>query len=473
MATLSSQPDTLAYLGTLEVGDRIHRGVLSSEQVTTEMLARVDRLDSQLNSFVAVLAEDALQQARSADREIAMGLWRGPLHGVPVAVKDLLDMEGLPTAAGSEILRNNVAGSDSTVVRKLRGAGAVILGKLRTTEAALLEHHPSLPQPRNPWSAEYWTGVSSSGSGVATAAGLCYGAIGTDTGGSIRAPASANGVTGLKPTWGRVSRHGLFPLAPSLDHIGPMARSAQDVAAMLQAIAGPDRHDPTTLLASREDYLGGITQPIDGAVIGIDHAFATEGLPAEIVRTVHEFCEVMIDLGAQIRPVTMPWDDAINDAGLTILLAELAHSHADLFPAHASHYGPYARASIEAGRNIDIAAYIAATQCRAAFAGEMGRLFQGVDLMIMPGLGAPVPSLVELQALASDVDTIRRTLFRFTSPFNLAGVPTLSFPGGFSENGLPLGLQLVAGKWKEGLLCRAGYAYQQVTDHHIRRPALG
>ena len=242
---------------------------------------------------------------------------------------------------------------------------------------------------------------------------------------------------------------------------------------MLQAIAGPDRHDPTTLLASREDYLGGITQPIDGAVIGIDHAFATEGLPAEIVRTVHEFCEVMIDLGAQIRPVTMPWDDAINDAGLTILLAELAHSHADLFPAHASHYGPYARASIEAGRNIDIAAYIAATQCRAAFAGEMGRLFQGVDLMIMPGLGAPVPSLVELQALASDVDTIRRTLFRFTSPFNLAGVPTLSFPGGFSENGLPLGLQLVAGKWKEGLLCRAGYAYQQVTDHHVRRPALG
>ena len=470
MTTDPCHSDSLAYLGLVEVGDHIRRGVLTSEQVTTEALARCHRLDSALNSFVALLVDDALQQARSVDREIAMGLWRGPLHGVPVAVKDLLDMAGQPTAAGSVILRNNVAASDSTVVRKLRQAGAVILGKLHTTEAALLEHHPSLAQPRNPWSAEHWPGASSSGPGVATAAGLCYGAIGTDTGGSIRTPAAANGVTGLKPTWGRVSRHGLFPLAQSLDHIGPMARSVQDVAAMLQVIAGADRRDPTALLAPREDYLGQIAKPIDGVVIGIDQPFATYGLSPEISRTVHEFCEVMEDLGAQIRSVRMPWDDEIAEAGLTIVLAELAQTHAGLFPDHASQYGPHARASIELGQGIAAAAYIRASQRRAAFTGEMGRLFQEVDVLITPGLGMPVPSLRELRALASDVDAVRRTLYRFTSPFNLAGVPTLSFPGGFSESGLPLGLQLAAGRLNEDLLCRVGYAYQQVTDHHLRRP---
>jgi len=464
--------DDLAYLGLIEVGDRVRRGELTSEQVTAESLTRTHRLDSKLNSFVSLLADDALQQARSADREMATGQRRGPLHGVPLAVKDLLDMAGQPTAAGSVMLQNNLAASDSTVVRKLREAGAVILGKLHTTEAALLEHHPSMARPRNPWSAEHWTGASSSGPGVAIAAGLCYGAIGTDTGGSIRTPAAANGVTGLKPTWGRVSRHGLFPLAQSLDHIGPMARSAEDVAAILQVIAGPDRKDPCALREPRVDYLGEITKPIDGVVIGIDYAFATDGVASEISRAVHEFCDVMTDLGAQIRPVTMPWDDAIDDAGLTILLAELAHAHADFFPAQASEYGPHARASIEFGRTVDAAAYIAASQRRRAFAGEMNGLFQEVDLLITPGLGIPVPSLSELEALASDLDAVRRSLYRFTSPYNLAGVPTLSFPGGFSGNGLPLGLQLAAGRLKEDLLCRVGHAYQQVTGHHVRRPDL-
>jgi len=366
-----------------------------------------------------------------------------------------------------------VAESDSTVVRRLRRAGAIITGKLHTTEAALLDHHPSLPQPRNPWSTKRWTGASSSGSGVATAAGLCYGAIGTDTGGSIRAPSAANGVTGLKPTWGRVSRHGLFPMAQSLDHIGPMARSAQDVAAMLQAIAGADSHDPTALLARRDDYLTEIAKPIDGVVIGIDEAFALNGLSPEIVRALHDFCDVVCDLGGQIRPVTMPWNDEINDAGLTILLAELAHTHADLFSAHASQYGPKAAATIEIGRNIDAAAYITATQRRAAFVGKMDRLFQDVDLLITPGLGIPVPSLTDLEDLAADIDAVRHTLYRFTSPFNLSGVPTLSFPGGFDENGMPLGLQLVGGRLTEALLCRVGHAFQRVTGHHVRRPELG
>lgn len=473
MTANSDASEALAFLSLLEIGECIGRRDVTSEHVTTELLRRIDRLDARLNSFVTLLSDDALQQARLVDREISMGFRRGPLHGVPVAVKDLLDMAGVPTGAGSVILQNNIATSDSSVVRKLRGAGAVILGKLHTTEAALLDHHPSLPQPRNPWNTEHWTGASSSGPGVATAAGLCYGAIGTDTGGSIRTPAAANGLTGLKPTWGRVSRHGLFPLAQSLDHIGPMARSAQDVAAMLQVIAGPDRQDPTALVAPREDYLGSIARPIDGVVIGLDNVFAIDGLPTEIARMMHDFCEVMVDLGAQIRLVAMPWDDETNNAGLTIMLAELAHAHASLFPAHASQYGPQVGAMIEMGRSIEAAAYITASQRRAAFAGRMNKLFQEVDLLITPGLAIPVPSLTELQKLAADLDAVRHTLYRFTSPFNLAGLPTISFPGGFDGRGMPLGLQLAGGKLNEALLCRVAHAFQQATDHHVRRPTLG
>jgi len=464
----------LETAGVADVQAAMTDGGTTSADLVAGYLARIDARDRRGPAVHAIrcLARDATDQAGARDAERRAGQARGPLHGVPVAVKDLLDIKGLPTGAGSLILRSTIAETDATVVRRLRSAGAVIIGKVHTTEAALLDYHPSLPQPRNPWSAEHWAGASSSGSGVATAAGLCYGAIGTDTGGSIRTPSAANGITGLKPTWGRVSRYGLFPMADSLDHIGPMARSAQDVAAMLQAIAGADSQDPTALLAPRDDYLGKIAKPIDGVVIGIDDAFALDGLDAEIARPVRDFCEVMIDLGAQIKSVKVPWDDEINDAGLAIMLAELAHTHADLFSAHASQYGPKAAVTIEIGRNIEVGSYIAATQRRAAFVGEMDRMFQDVDLLITPGLGIPVPSLADLEALASDVDAVRHTLYRFASPFNLSGLPTLSFPGGSDANRMPIGLQLVGGRLTEALLCRAGYAFQQVTSHHVRRPEI-
>jgi len=460
------------YLGLVETAELIRRRELSSEQVTAALLKRVGRLDPELNSFVLVLESTAMEAARAADKEIAAGLWRGPLHGVPVGVKDLLDMAGLPTAAGGVILKDSVAASDATVVSRLKRAGAVIIGKLRTTEAALLDHHASLPRPINPWGAEYWTGVSSSGSGVATAAGLCYGALGTDTGGSIRMPSSANNLTGLKPTWGRVSRHGLFPLAESLDHIGPMARNAADAAAMLQAIAGADPHDPTALAHPTQDYLGGLGKPIDDIVVGVDWRFVAEGLPTEIESVVKEACLALQERGAQVRPVQMPWDPACDYGSMTILLAEAAHAHAAFFPAEADRYGPRTREFIEEGRKVDAATYIKASILRAQFNGRMAKLFREVDVLIAPGLGLPLPTLAELEAIVADLDVTTRTLFRFTSPFNMAGLPTLSLPGGFSRDDMPLGLQLVGGKLSEALLCQVGHAFQQITDHHLRRPPL-
>src|ERR1700682_2289333 len=268
----------LHYCELVEIGQRIQKRELSPVEATQAQLDRIARLDGQLKSYAYVMASSALEQAHAAEREIGSGKVRGPLHGVPIAVKDLCWTKDAPTAAGMRIYRDNRPTQDATVVARLKEAGAVILGKLQLTEGAYADHHPDIDPPRNPWDATLWPGASSSGSGVATAAGLCYGSLGSDTGGSIRFPSAANSVTGVKPTWGRVSRHGIFPLAESLDHIGPMARSAADAAAVLGIIAGTDANDPTSLLAPVPDYLAEIGGGLRGVRIGIDATFNAGGV---------------------------------------------------------------------------------------------------------------------------------------------------------------------------------------------------
>src|SRR5271169_4875773 len=264
----------LHYLELTEIARRLHAREISPVEATTAQLARIEKLDGQLKSYAYVMAEAALVRARAAEAEIMRGEIRGPLHGVPIAVKDLCWTQGVPTAAGMTIYKDFRPTEDATVVRKLYAAGAIILGKLQLTEGAWAEHHPQIPAPVNPWNAAHWQGASSSGSGVATAAGLCYGSLGSDTGGSIRFPCAACGLTGLKPTWGRVSRYGVFPLSESLDHIGPMTRTAADCAAMLATIAGPDPRDPTALLVPVPDYVAGLTASIRGLRVGIAQAYA-------------------------------------------------------------------------------------------------------------------------------------------------------------------------------------------------------
>src|SRR3954452_4328077 len=268
----------LHYLGLVEVGRKIQAKELSPVEATKAMLGRIEQLDGKLKSYAHVMADTALAGAAVAEKEIAAGKIKGPLHGVPIAIKDLCWAKGAPAAHGMTIHRDFRPSEDATVVARLKDAGAIILGKLQQTEGAYADHHPKIDPPKNPWNEDLWPGASSSGSGVATAAGLCYGSLGTDTGGSIRFPSAANGVTGLKPTWGRVSRYGAFELAATLEHIGPMARSAADTAAILGAIAGRDEKDPTSIPTDVPDYLAGLSGNLSGLKVGVDRRWTSEGV---------------------------------------------------------------------------------------------------------------------------------------------------------------------------------------------------
>src|ERR1700688_1120331 len=296
----------LHYSELVEIGRLIQKRELSSVAATQSQLNRIAQLDGQLKSYAYIMATSALEHAEAADLEIAAGKVRGPLHGVPTAVKDLCWTKDAPTAAGMKIYRDNRPKEDATVVIKLKEAGAIILGKLQLTEGAYADHHPEIDPPRNPWDARLWSGASSSGSGVATAAGLCYGSLGSDTGGSIRFPSAANGVTGLKPTWGRVSRYGVFELAASLDHIGPMARSAADCGAILGVIAGNDPNDPTAALDPVPNDLANLNGSLRGTRIGVDRRWTSEGVDAAAAKVFQDALRMAVELGAEILEIVVP-----------------------------------------------------------------------------------------------------------------------------------------------------------------------
>ena len=306
-------PDTpLHYQTIAEVGARLRSRELSPVELTTAILERIEALDGDLKSYATVMADSALASARTAEREIAAGNYRGGLHGVPIAVKDLCFTTGVATMGGAQVLRDFVPDFDGTVVQKLNAAGAVILGKLNLTEGAMAGYNPEFQIPVNPWGADRWSGASSSGSGVATAAGLCYGSLGSDTGGSIRFPAAACGIVGIKPTWGRVSRYGVLALAQSLDHIGPMTRSASDAGVMLQAIAGHDPSDPTSLTAPVPNMLAG-AEPRESVAFASasTSSYIGDGVDSELAAAVLEGARLLESLGAKLVPVRMPATDPL------------------------------------------------------------------------------------------------------------------------------------------------------------------
>lgn len=462
----------LHYASLLEVSRLIRRRQVSAVEVCSALLGRIAQVDGRLNSFLTVLSDSALAEAAKADGEIAAGLWRGPLHGVPVGIKDLLDVAGAPTTSGTEIFKDNIPSADATVVSRLRQGGAVIIGKLHMTEGATLAHHPTLPRPDNPWKAGYWTGVSSSGSGVATAAGLCYGALGSDTGGSIRMPSAACGLSGIKPTWGRVSRHGVFPLAESFDHIGPMARSAADAAAMLQVMAGPDPRDPTALPAPVPDYLSGLGASLVGLRIGIDRDLIETNVDPAVTASVNEALAAFESLGAIVRDIRLPPFAPLLGSVMPLLNAEVMVAHADTFPRLADRYGPDLRRMLEAGAIFGAMDIARCVHARAAFSGEMRKVFEEVDLVLTPA--APTPTLTwdEVEAMSGDQPALMDRIARYTLPFNVTGNPTLSLPSGVAPSGLPLGIQLVGPHLEEETLCRAGHRFQQATGHHLAHPEI-
>lgn len=448
---------------------RLRAGAVSSEAVTRHLLARIERLDPQLNAYQTVMAETALAAARKADAELAQGFDRGPLHGVPVAIKDCILTEDAPTTVGSAVLADTLPRRDATVVRRLKAAGAVLLGKLVLTEGTLVEHLAGRPAPLNPWDATLWTGVSSSGSGVATAAGLCFASLGTDTGGSIRMPSAANGLTGLKPTWGRVSLDGVFPMCPSRDHVGPMARSAQDAALVMAAIAGHDPADPLSLPDAGPDYgaeaLGGCA----GLRLGVDRRALESGVEPETAAALARAVEVLADLGMRVQEFTFPSPDAYLDIYAVETAAALAVIHAPTYLARAADYGAVLSRTIERASTFSAIDLLRAEQEKARFRGALNAALADVDVAILPMFAGGAPTVADLAA-AKDPAAIARSLGRFVLPLNASGHPALSAPCGLDRRGAPIALQLIGPLMSDGAVVRAAAAYQRATDWHTRRP---
>lgn len=464
-------PNTdLHYWEATELARRIRTREISPVEVTQAILDRISSLDPALHSYALVLPEQALEQAREAEHALMHDGPLGPLHGVPVAVKDLCWLAGSPTAAGTTIHKDFVPSEDATVVSKLKAAGAVVLGKLQLTEGAFATHHPSVPEPVNPWHPNHWAGASSSGSGVATAAGLCYASIGTDTGGSVRFPAAANGLTGIKPTWGRVSRYGVFELGASLDHVGPIARSAADAALMLGSIAGHDPRDPTSLPQAHLE-LSTAGQDLRDLRIGVDWQWNSEGTDDVISQAIGRVIDVLRGLNGQIRNIRFPGVRTVVDEWEINCGVEVAVAHADTFPRLSAQYGPALTRLIEIGRNTSAMRYQEALLNRAAFRGKVNKLMQDIDLLVVPVQPFAAPTHEQLGALAQDPELNSR-LIQFTAPFNSSGHPAMTLPCGFTASGMPIAFQLVARHGEEALLCRAGMAFQQATDWHRRHPDI-
>ena len=464
---ITSNP--LHYLELTELGARIKAREVSPVSVTRALLDRIASLDGELNSYARLMPDTALMQAEQAEAEIAAGRYRGPLHGVPIAVKDLIWTQGVPTAAGMSIHKDYRPPEDATVVQRLKDAGAVLLGKLQLTEGAYSDHHPSVTPPRNPWNADYWPGISSSGAGAALAAGLCFGALASDTGGSIRWPSAANGVSGLKPSWGRVSRHGVFALAPTLDHVGTMARSAVDAGVMLSAIAGGDPKDPTASLTTAPDYLEAMEQGARGLRVGVDFDWNGDDVDETTQAAMAEAVEVFRSLGASIVRVRFPdVTQAIAD-WVPNCAVEAAVVHEHTYPARRHEYGPVLASVLESGRAVSAADYHAIQLRRLELRGRVAALFTEIDLLLTPVQPFAPLTLKTIRTLGDQPELIAK-LQRYTCPFNMTGNPTLTLPCGFSPAGLPIGLQLVAGPFAENALIRAGSAFQRVTSWHRRHP---
>ena len=461
-----SEPSFLSSLSELAL--RLQRRELSPVEVVEKQLERIGSLQPSLHAYATLLPDAALQDARRAESEIAGGRYRGPLHGVPVGVKDLCATKGVRTAAGTRVMRERVPDHDATVVERLREAGAVLLGKLELTEGAFGDHHPDIEAPRNPWDPTRWTGVSSSGSGVATAAGLCFGSLGSDTGGSIRFPSACCGVVGVKASYGRVPLYGVFPLAHSLDHVGPMARRTQDCAHLLGALAGFDPRDPTSRREPVPDYAAAIEDGVAAVRIGVDEAYVTDGVSPDVSQAVLSGLRVLEAQGAELVQLRMPAMDELLAAWLPMCAVECALAHEATFPARAHEYGPL-RGLLERGASVTGAEYARGNDLRRAFAGELAGLFEDVDLIGLPSFLSPAPSL-EVMALATG--EVPGALLRFTAPFDFSGSPTISLPCGLSEDGLPLSLQLVGRHLEESLLLRAGHAFERATDFHTLHPVL-
>jgi aspartyl-tRNA(Asn)/glutamyl-tRNA(Gln) amidotransferase subunit A len=469
-------PATIAEAAAL-----LRRGEISSRELTQACLDTIAGVDPLIEACVTVMAEAALAQAHAADEtRNAEDADLGPLFGIPLGVKDLYQTRGVRTTAGSDVLADWLPEEDAAAVTRLAEAGAIALCKTNTHEFA---YGTVTPPTRNPWDLERIPGGSSGGSAAAVAAGECLGALGTDTGGSIRIPAAACGVTGLKPTFGLVSRHGIIPLSWSLDHAGPIARSAEDCALLLDAIAGYDPRDPDSVLREPRDYasaVAGVRAPEDavrGLRIGVPREFFFRSIDPEVESAVRAAIAVFDGLGASVEDVAMPGDiDEMFGVYRAVQRPEAYTFHKDQgwLDTRADRYRPVIRDSILTGEAYSARDYIHGQQARRRFSEAMRKLLARVDMLMTPALPVPPRKIAEVDTplLFDGREEPAGAALRYTFPFNLTGQPALALPCGFTSTGLPIGLQIVAPHWQEEALLRLGHAYQLATDWHTRHPPL-
>lgn len=456
------------WLSIAEVSQLLRGREISPVELTQLCLQSIARLNPNLNAFITVTAESALAEARQAEAEIQNGRWRGPLHGVPLALKDLFDTAGVRTTAASAVFNNRVPNQDSEVVRRLKSAGAILLGKLNMHEFAYGGSGviSFFGAARNPWSYEHIAGGSSSGSAAAVAAGMCYGALGTDTGGSIRLPAAYCGAVGLKPTYGRVSTRGVIPLSWSCDHVGPITRSVADAALMLQAIAGYDAEDPTSVDVPVPDYSAALrgTAPLR---LAIPRAHFYEQLDPETESAMAAALSEIGKMATSIREVELP---AASDT--LVLRAEAYAYHFETPKKSPELYQPDTLRRIRSGQEISAVDYIRTRRQMEEHRRSIGRLFKSIDVLITPTSPVQPPSIAEL---LDDIENLRSreiAMLRNTRPFNALGLPTISIPCGLTKMGLPIGMQITGAPWAEGTVLHLAHAYEQRADWHSRYPQL-
>jgi aspartyl-tRNA(Asn)/glutamyl-tRNA(Gln) amidotransferase subunit A len=449
---------------------RLREGELSPVEAVTEALDRIERLDPALNAFLSVRAEEALAEAA----ELAGAGWRGPLHGVPVAVKDVIDVAGARTTAASRILADSVAGADATVVARLRRAGAVVVGKLNTHEFAFgaTTTSPHFGPARNPWDRERICGGSSGGSGAAAAACLVPGTLGTDTAGSVRIPACLCGVTGLRPSIGRVPNRGVVTVSWTFDTVGPIARTAEDCALLLDAIAGHDHADPVTVAAPVPDYVGGLSGGVAGLRVGVVSHLLEGAVDPRVIAAVEAALGELAALGARVERVDASFLRETEVVTQLVMLPEAADAHLPWLRTRLADYGADVRARLLAGLLLPATAAVTGQRARRRILGEARRLFEQHDLLAAPAMPVTAPRIGE-EVVSAGTERLpyRLALMPFNSPWACLGLPAASVPCGFAD-GLPVGLALAGRRLAEETVLRAAHAFQQVTDWHERRPPV-
>ena len=468
-------PADLTRLSIAEAADRIRRRALSATELTRAYLERIARRDGELHAYITVLEQAALAAAAAADREIAGGSYRGPLHGIPIALKDLVMTRGVRTTCGGRILKDWVPETDATVAVRLAQAGAILLGKLNMHEFA---YGPTgvnavYGTPRNPWDAARIPGGSSSGSGVAVAAGLAAGALGTDTGGSIRIPAAFCGIVGLKPSYGRVSRAGVIPLAWSLDHVGPMTRTVTDAALMLQVLAGRDVADPSTAALPVPDYQAALQADLHGVRLGIPRDFFFAHLEPEIRDAVQATVQRLEGQGAAMEEVHLPHISLAGAASFAIMRAEATAYHEPYLRTRPADYGADVRGRLMTGQFLPATQYLKGQRARQVLRAEVDATLVRVHALLAPATPLPAPPLdmreVTVEGVTQDV---RLWITRYTAPINVTGHPVLAVPCGLTAGGLPIGLQIIGRHFDEGTILRIGRAVEAQDPLEGRWPPL-